>query len=215
MNRVRLAPLPAALAGQAVDLLDQAFADDPTLGWYLMRERPGFAERRRTYLRAYLDFHRVCRLPVLAAWHDSTLCGLSLYDLGQPASGDRVQELGRRIAEGCGTECLARLDRLLAAFDQQLPTNCARLEFLAVAAQEQGQGLGSLLLQTTLAAITAAGCSAVALETGAPRNLALYRRNGFELLGSADFDELRQYSLWRPTIVQAEPGPAAGTPTGR
>ena len=46
----------------------------------------------------------------------------------------------------------------------------------------------------------------------AARNLALYRRNGFEILGTADFDELRQYSLWRPTIAQVEPGAATGTP---
>lgn len=212
MSQLRLAPLPLALSGEAVDLLDRAFADDPTLGWYLMRERHGFGERRRAYLQAYLDFHQTCQLPILAAWHGSTLCGLSLYDLAQIPSGDRVQELGRRIAEDCGTQCLARLDRLLDAFDHRLPANCARLEFIAVAAQHQGQGLGSMLLQATLAAMSAAGCVAVALETGAERNLVLYRRNGFELLGTADFDELRQYSLWRPTIVQAEPRPAAGTP---
>lgn len=212
MNRVRLAPLPAALAGEAVDLLDQVFADDPTLGWYLMREQPGFGARRRAYLQAYLDFHHACQLPTLAAWHGPKLCALSLYDLAQAPSDDSVRQLGRRIAEDCGAECLARLDRLIDAFGQRLPANCARLEFLAVATQHQGQGLGGTLLQASLAAMTAAGCSSVALETGSPRNLALYRRNGFELLDTADFDELRQYSLWRPTIVQAEPAPAAGTP---
>lgn len=40
-----------------------------------------------------------------------------------------------------------------------------------------------------------------ALETGAERNLALYRRHGFEPLGTVAFDALRQYSLWRPAIV--------------
>jgi GNAT superfamily N-acetyltransferase len=212
MSEVRLAPLPAAQADAALALLDAAFADDPSLGWYLMRERPGFGARRRAYLQAYLAFHRDNRLPVLAAWRGSVLCGLSLFDLAQTPSSDSVHELGRRIADTCGADCLARLDRLLAAFDQQLPEGCARLEFLAVAPHSQGQGLGGALLQATLQAMAAAGCSAAALETGAERSLALYRRHGFELLGRADSDALRQYSLWRPTIAQVEPGAATGTP---
>jgi GNAT superfamily N-acetyltransferase len=201
MSEVRLAPLPTAQADAALELLDAAFAGDPSLGWYLMRERPGFGARRRAYLQAYLAFHRENRLPILAAWRGSVLCGLSLFDLAQEACADSLQRLGRRIVDVCGAECLARLDRLLAAFDQQLPEGCARLEFLAVTPHSQGQGLGGALLQATLQAIAAAGCGAMALETGAERNLALYRRHGFELLGSADFDALRQYSLWRPTIA--------------
>lgn len=157
--------------------------------------------RRRRYLQAYLAFHRENRLPILAAWRGSVLCGLSLFDLAQAPGEDSLWHLGRRIVDACGADCLARLDRLLAAFDQQLPEGCARLEFLAVAPHSQGQGIGGALLQATLQAMAAAGCRAAALETGSERNLALYRRHGFELLGSADFDALRQYSLWRPTIA--------------
>ncbi|MCG4452513.1 hypothetical protein LJY18_04230 [Pseudomonas sp. MMS21-TM103] len=83
MNARLLAPLTAAQDGAALDLLDRAFAGDPTLSWYLFAERAGFAQRRRAYLRAYQCFHRANGLPILGAWQAGqlTLAGLQQYYL--------------------------------------------------------------------------------------------------------------------------------------
>lgn len=135
MNAVHLVPLPAAQDAAALDLLDPAFAGDPSLAWFLYAERADFAARRRAYLASYLQFHRRNDLPTLAAWQDQRLLGLSYFSLGDatPDSAS-LAELGQAIRRQCGEECLARLERLLAAFDRQLPqTAWARLEFLAVA----------------------------------------------------------------------------------
>lgn len=77
MSALRLAPLPAVQDADALDLLDLAFASDPSLAWYLFGERPHFAQRRRAYLAIYQHLHRDNDLPILAAWQGEQLLGLS------------------------------------------------------------------------------------------------------------------------------------------
>lgn len=202
MNALHLAPLPAAQDALALDLLDRAFARDPTLGWYLFAERPGFARRRRAYLASYQGFHRDNELPTLAAWQGQQLLGLSYFSLGDEVPGAAsLDELGQAIRRQCGEDCLARLDRLLAAFERQLsaPGN-ARIEFLAVAPGQQGRGIGGALLRQTLERCRRHGCPGIALETGEPRNLALYRRHGLLPGGGLSLPDLQQHYLqqdWR------------------
>ncbi len=194
---MHLAPLAVAQDGAALDLLDRAFAGDPTLGWYLFAERPGFAQRRRAYLAAYQRFHRVNRMPILAAWQAEQLVGAAYFSLtGQHPSASSLEEIGRAIRQQCGTDCLARLDQLLEAFEQQLNhRDSARIEFIAVAPAQQGGGIGSRLLSQTLAQLRQQGCQRVALETGEPRNLALYRRHGFAQSSHLQLPGLQQYYL--------------------
>ena len=197
MTAVHLAPLMAAQDGAALDLLDQSFAGDPTLGWYLFAERPGFAQRRRAYLQAYQRFHRANRMPTLAAWQAEQLVGACYFSLaGQHPSASSLQSIGQSIRQQCGADCLARLDQLIDAFDQQLShSDNARIEFIAVAPGQQGRGIGSLLLSQTLQQLRQQGCQRVALETGEPRNLALYRRHGFAQSGQLQLTGLQQYYL--------------------
>ncbi len=202
MSTLQLAPLPAAQDVEALDLLDAAFAGDPTLAWYLGGERPRFAQRRRAYLASYQRFHRGNALPTLAAWQDQRLLGLSYFSLGHEApSSASLAELAQAIRRQCGADCLARLDRLLDAFDRQLPEpSWARIEFLAVAPGQQGRGIGAALLTQTLAVCRAQGCRGVALETGEARNLALYRRHGLQQSGELSLPGLQQRYLqqdWR------------------
>ncbi|MEX6500905.1 GNAT family N-acetyltransferase [Pseudomonas zhanjiangensis] len=197
MKALQLAPLAAAQDGLALELLDQAFADDPSLGWYLFAERPRFGERRRAYLASYQRFHRSNRLPTLAAWHGQRLLGLSYFSLGgEVPSSASLEQIGQAIRQHCTEECLARLDRLLEAFDQHLqPLACARLEFLAVAPGLQGQGVGGALLQQTLSECRRRGCAAMALETGNPANLPFYQRHGWRQHGELHLEGLHQRYL--------------------
>ncbi|WP_300650253.1 GNAT family N-acetyltransferase [Pseudomonas sp.] len=197
MNARLLAPLTAAQDGAALDLLDRAFAGDPTLSWYLFAERAGFAQRRRAYLRAYQRFHRTNGLPTLGAWQAGQLVGACYFSLTDPQpSASSVQAIGQSIRQQCGADCLARLDHLLEAFDQQLShPDSARIEFIAVAPDRQGRGIGSLLLSQTLEQLRQHGCQRVALETAEPRNLALYLRHGFIQTGQLTLAGLQQYYL--------------------
>ncbi|WP_296217530.1 GNAT family N-acetyltransferase [Pseudomonas sp. UBA2684] len=193
MNTLHLAPLPAAQDSAALDLLDRAFAADPTLRWYLFAERPGFAQRRRDYLAIYQRFHRTSGLPTVAAWRDQQLLGLCHYSRGgEQPHADNLAWIAQAISRHCGEDCLNRLDRLLAAFDQHIDSaDCARIEFLAVAPGQQGQGIGSALLSHCLQ-----DCGRpAALETAEPRNLRLYQRHAFQLRAELHLDGLHQHYL--------------------
>jgi ribosomal protein S18 acetylase RimI-like enzyme len=73
------------------------------------------------------------------------------------------------------------------------------LEFLGVDPDRQGQGVGSQVLSFGLRRADEAGF-ACGLETSNERNLALYRRFGFEIRGEAR--PFRSgppvWSMWRP-----------------
>lgn len=199
MTALHIAPLPAAQDAAALALLDQAFAEDPTLAWYLYTERPAYAIRRRAYLASYQRFHRDNRLPTLAAWRAERLVGVCYFSTaGQPPSAASLLRIGEDIRAHCGEDCLARLDALIAAFEehlQQRAGDSARIEFIGTAEDLQGQGIGSALLGACLAQLDASGCNGVALETAAPRNLALYQRYGFAQSGCLQLPGLQLYYL--------------------
>jgi GNAT superfamily N-acetyltransferase len=191
--------LTPADSAAAIALLDRAFAEDPCLAWVLQQTQPGYPARRRAYLGAYLRYHQDNALPLLGAWQAEQLLGLSCFTLPEPvADPASLSALGGRIAQACGVDRLARLEQLIDAFDQHLgDAPAARIEFLAVAPEAQGRGLGSALLQASLAYIENQGCMHIALESGEPRNLALYLRHGFQLSGGVQRDALHQFYLQR------------------
>jgi GNAT superfamily N-acetyltransferase len=201
MTALHIAPLPAAQDGAALALLDRAFAADPTLSWYLYAERPAYAMRRRAYLASYQAFHRANRLPTLAAWHAERLVGVCYFSTAdQQPDAASLLRIGEEIRVHCGEDCLARLDALIAAFDEHLlQTACdgARIEFIGTAEDRWGQGIGSALLHACLAQLAADAGASVALETAAPRNLAFYRRHGFEPTGGLQLDGLHLSYLQR------------------
>jgi ribosomal protein S18 acetylase RimI-like enzyme len=102
-----------------------------------------------------------------------------------------------------GLTGLSRIGRLLKqreAMDKhhKLDRPHAYLSFLGVTPQAQGHGVGSRLLASKLRELDAQGRPAY-LETQTERNVALYRRHGFEV--ASEFrptpDGPRQWTMWR------------------
>ncbi len=93
--------------------------------------------------------------------------------------------------------------------DKHHPTDRphAYLWFLGVTPEAQGHGVGSRLLQHASARLDANGEPAY-LETQTERNVALYRRHGFEVISEhrCRSDAPMMWSMWRdPQAVEAEP----------
>ena len=65
-----------------------------------------------------------------------------------------------------------------------------------VAANAQGRGIGSELLKHTLALLDASATLAY-LECSTERNVALYRRHGFEVTGEFDLRKLHMWTMAR------------------
>jgi ribosomal protein S18 acetylase RimI-like enzyme len=102
---------------------------------------------------------------------------------------------------------LARFGRLIALRDDMdkhhpMERPHAYLWFLGVTREAQGHGVGSRLLKVASARLDAQGLPAY-LETQTERNLALYRRAGFEVISEhrPRPDAPRLWSMWREPVT--------------
>ncbi len=124
---------------------------------------------------------------------------------GHPTPG-LLEELAMlpRFVTVTGWAGMARARAVQAAMARHFPRAPHwYLAFLGVHPQAQGRGLGSLLLRHHLARIDAENAAAW-LETARPRNVALYRRHGFEVVATFRPDPPYDdggpeiYGMWRP-----------------
>lgn len=99
-----------------------------------------------------------------------------------------------------GLPRLARGAAMAAAMEKTHPQEpYFYLAFIGVAPRFQGSGLGTALLEETLARVDAAGAPAF-LENSNPRNIKLYERVGFSVMHEivARKDAPPLFAMWRP-----------------
>lgn len=200
--------LPNRFSEPAMALIDAAFKRDPTLGWCLFAQNPGFDERRGNYLRSYLKYHHNASMPVLGVWVRGVLVAVSYFTPGSSAEDPAMlAELGGHIAVGCGEQSLSRIDLLRETVESKLQfSDCSRIEFIGVSPTQQGNGIGGVLLEATLSHLHETDPSRnVFLETGESRNLPFYLRHGFAIHERIDFPGLGQYLLQKITVTGGPP----------
>ena len=115
------------------------------------------------------------------AFIDSTFCGAALWmPPGVHPDGEAVEQVFRETVEP------DHLDDLLGTFEKMDEWHPKEphwyLPLLAVEPLAQGKGLGSALMRHALEVADDAGVPAY-LESSNPRNIPLYLRHGFEVLG--------------------------------
>lgn len=188
----------ADLPDVAADLAD-AFADDVMFDWFMRADDRRDAARLRffTFIVRHMAFAagRIERPAVggaAAVW-------LPFHALGPTPLTTELRALPTLLfATG-----LARFPRLTAVretMDKHHPMHRphAYLMFLGVARAAQGHGVGSRLLKVGTDRLDAAGLPAY-LETQTERNIALYRRHGFEVISEnrPRPDAPPLWSMWR------------------
>jgi ribosomal protein S18 acetylase RimI-like enzyme len=192
----------ADLADVAADLSD-AFADDAMFDWFLRPDKRRDAARLR-----FFDF--VIRLAFAAGRIERPAVGgaAAVWLPFEALTPTPLMTELRALPVLLNATGLARFGRLAAireTMDQQHPMDRphAYLMFLGVARVAQGRGVGSRLLKVGTGRCDAAGMPAY-LETQTMRNIALYRRHGFEVISESrrrpDVPPL--WAMWR------EPAPA-------
>jgi ribosomal protein S18 acetylase RimI-like enzyme len=116
-----------------------------------------------------------------------------------PGSESDQQTLGALIEERIAPEKQAVLGQVVEGMGQYHPHEPHwYLAMIGVDPVRQGQGLGSALLKKGLERCDADGLPAY-LESSNPKNVPLYERHGFEVMGliqPADFPPL--YPMFRP-----------------
>jgi GNAT superfamily N-acetyltransferase len=191
----------AAMLGE---VLADAFAEDPVFAWLIPPEVRSREDRLRTFFtsmsRGYLRQGKPCYVT-----GDASAAAL------WAAPGSWSMPLSQIILEAAPS-ALAFRGRLLRALRTQqqierLHGGQSRphwyLGYLGTRHERQGQGLGTQMLREVLAPLDAQGVPAY-LESSNERNVPLYERNGFRVVG-----ELQALghgpTIWR---MWREPSPA-------
>jgi ribosomal protein S18 acetylase RimI-like enzyme len=167
---------------RAADDLAAAFVHDPIFGWF-MRDDPRRDAARQRFFRVILkdaafsdgQIERPASGGAAAVWLRSEKLG------GQPLH--RELRALPMLLNATGFGRIGRLMKLRDAMDSRHPMDRPHdyLWFLGVHPNAQGGGIGSRLLRARTDRLDAAGRCGF-LETGTPRNLALYQRHGFEII---------------------------------
>jgi GNAT superfamily N-acetyltransferase len=171
VRRAAAADVPA-LAGIIAD----AFFADPTMLWIVPD-----GERRRVAGPVLFRPYASGTQRVGGAWISHDGAGAALWTPpGQavPAE-DEAEAFGQQLAEVLDDGELARVDALVTAFDEHLPTEAhAHLQLHGVRPDAQGRGLGSALLEAALTELDRDGVPAY-LEATNAGSRRLYERHGF------------------------------------
>lgn len=188
----------AELPAVARDLSD-AFHDDPHFDWFMRDDTS--RDRERTHFFHYMVRHvagpgRIDRPEgggAAAVW-------MPFAWVRQPRSFMDDLRMAPVVLRATGLGRVGRLLRMREVMDRHHPTDREHLYlwFLGVTPRLQGMGIGSRLLRAGLDRADAAGLPAY-LETGTERNVALYRRHGFEPIHAAPVAEggPMMWHMWR------------------
>ena len=184
---IRVAPLPTARIGDAVEVLRQAFMPDPIFSHFFRdpaRRSAVFTAFFGMIINTHMRFGHV-----YGAERDGALVGAAVW---RPPDADAPTERDQALEE----EAIAQVRAIDAAACDALMTGFGQLEaghpaephwylfFVGVAPRCQGQRVGEQLLTPVLRAADTAGVSCY-LETPFPRTHAFYRRLGFHLRSEA------------------------------
>lgn len=153
------------------DVLMQAFADDPHLGWLY----PDHGAARRSWFRVALEAgrrrghtYRTTDGTGVAIWSPPGVNSLSRAD------GVALYE---QMAASHGAEGTARLDTIAAARSTLHPTE-PHFYLLTLGAATPGRGTGAELIAPVLSVCDEQAWPAY-LESSSPRNVSFYERHGF------------------------------------
>jgi ribosomal protein S18 acetylase RimI-like enzyme len=179
-------PLPAL--DEAVNVQARAFFDDPLFA-FVFPDDSDRRERVAWVMRMGVAYG--CRYG-----HVETTAGMMLGHAVWLLPGD-TQIVPERLAEAgfteperyIGEDSLARfslfMEQVASVHEHLIPEPHWYLMVLGVDPPYQGQGVGSTIIQSTLARADMEGRRCY-LETAKPRNVAFYRKHGFEVVDQAD-----------------------------
>jgi ribosomal protein S18 acetylase RimI-like enzyme len=183
-------------AAQLGEVLADAFTEDPVFAWLIPAQTRGRDNRLRTFFtsmsRAYLRSGKPCYLAddasAAALWAEPGAWAMPLSQMILEAAPNGLA-FGHRLLRALRTQL--QIERLHAAHSRPH----WYLGYLGTRHDRQGQGLGTQMLREVLVGRDTDGVPAY-LESSNERNLPLYERNGFRVVG-----ELRALghgpTIWR------------------
>ena len=193
-------PVQASAADlpEVIRTLSDAFAVDPHMDWF-MRPGPSRDPARLAFFRWLIGGNfRAARIDRPASGGAAAVW-MPFEWLAPTPFWAELRSAPNMLA-ATGLTRFGRMQAIRADMDKHHPMDRrhAYLWFVGVTPAMQGHGLGSRLLVAANARLDAEGLPAY-LETGTTRNVALYRRHGFEVISEhrARADAPTMWSMWR------------------
>ena len=185
---------------EAVAVLCDAFHDYPVMRYVLKDAGPRYEERIRVLLGYFTGARLVRGFPVLGVERAGRLVAVANVD--PPVRGPKPPELRRLYREMCATIGDAAVERFHAFADAARPLEPDLPHYylgtLGVLHEEQGHGHARRLLEHLHGVSLADPASeGVVLTTETPDNRPFYERFGYQILGEANAEELRTWTLLR------------------
>ncbi len=174
--QIAQAPQGPATHHSVMDTLALAFSADPAVR-YMFPTADGFLRNFNRLAAAMAG----SALAAGTAWVADDGAAAALW-LAPGVQGDG-EAIGALVGEAVAPErqgVLAEVGELMDQFHPREPH--WYLSLIGVDPSRQGQGLGAALLKAGLARCDADGLSAY-LESSSPKNVPLYERHGFEVIG--------------------------------
>jgi GNAT superfamily N-acetyltransferase len=167
--------LPSEEAG-AIDALILAFSTDPMARWSMPDPRK--------YLAAFPSIARAFGGSAFASGTSYIADGFTGTALWlQPGVGPDEETLLRVLNENAGDDIKEDMSRIFEQMQKFHPTEPHwYLPMIGVDPAHQGAGVGSALMTEALKAVDRDGLIAY-LESSNPKNVSLYERHGFEIIG--------------------------------
>jgi GNAT superfamily N-acetyltransferase len=166
---------------RVVEILVEAFYDDPTWAWAF----PDPALRRQQYRRIWRLFvEGAARYPSVWLNADETATAVWIPPGGTEFSPEQEAQLEPVVQELLGEDA-PRVMAMLQAFEDVHPHHADHyyLTLLGTDPAHRGKGLGLQLLEDTLQLADDDGVAAY-LESSNPANVPLYARYGFRRYGT-------------------------------
>ncbi|MNE08642.1 Acetyltransferase (GNAT) family protein [compost metagenome] len=199
--------LDGGYSREARSLLYHAYRHEPTFAYLFEAERPGYEHRVRATVRELVKQHFFQELPALGLLLDDRLIGIALIAPPQRRLGITESWAWRmRMLLSTGFRCTRRYLDYHEAVLACLPSGAVHvLPLLGVHPQFQGKHYGDQLL-----AALHNWCAedthseGVVLDTGNPRYLEFYKRQGYEEIGQVAVGPVLEHVFFHPNPQRVE-----------
>ena len=194
---------------EARSLLYHAYRHEPTYAYLLDANRPGYDQRVRATVRELVKQHFIEELPAIGLLIEERLVGIALIAPPQRRL-DITESWAWRLRMllttglGCNRRFLEYHEAVLACLP---PGPYHVLPLIGIHPEFQGRQLGERLLQALHEwCAEDAGSQGVVLDTGNPRYLDFYQRQGYQLLGEVAVGPVLERVFFHPNPAQALEG---------
>ncbi|MEF9673671.1 GNAT family N-acetyltransferase [Pseudomonas sp. MWU13-2100] len=199
--------LDGGYSREARSLLYQAYRHEPTFAYLFEAERPGYEQRVRATVRERVKQHFVEDLPAIGLLVNDRLIGIALIAPPQRRLDITESWVWRmRMVLSTGFRCTRRYLEYQQAVLACLPSNSVHLlPLLGIHPQFQGQHYGEQLLMAVHNWCAEDPHSqGVVLDTGNPRYLEFYKRQGYEDIGEVAVGPIREHVFYHsnPQVLQ-------------